>query len=660
MAKIKVRRLKMVNFKGIRELDIELNDTFTTVKGRNGSGKTTIFDAFTWVLFGKDSIGRKQFEIRTLDQNGDVITRLPHEVSATLQVDGTLVILTRRFTEKWQKRRGTATEVYVGNEVERLFNDVPCSEKEFDAKVAEICAPEVFKMITSPMYFTSLKADQQRAMLIRMIGGFSDNDVIKASGNEPKFIDLLQRLMGKTIEEYRREVGAKKKRVKVELDALPERIDERKRDSATYADVDFDEVQAEFENKNGQLRDIETQFTDLTEHERAADLELNRLRQQLSRNKSEQFEVRTKVQNEASKAYSEVQWKKEQLLHSINHAARKVDKCRAEVVDAEHDYEIACAERERCIAEWRQIQAEQLTFGENDFNCPTCGRPFDLADIEQKRQEMTQAFNARKAARLEANKQRGLKCSKTVLASLLDAVTTATKNAADAKEECEKLNEQYSTFETPHQPTAEQITETLQKNPDYQQLIEQEKALRAQIDARANNTANPDLEELRLARKTLADNVMELSGILAKREITERNANRIQELEEQVRTLGAQLAELEQIEFTMDAFCKARIEAVESRINALFTNVRFKMYDRQINGGEVETCEATVDGVPYSSLNNAGRINAGLDIINAICKHEGISAPIFVDNAEAVNKLLPTESQIIALAVTEDEQLTIV
>lgn len=660
MTKIKVKRLRLVNFKGVRELDIEFNDTHTTVKGRNGSGKTTIFDAFTWVLFGKDSIGRKQFEIRTLDRSGEAIARLPHEVSATLDVDGQEVTLARRFTEKWQKKRGTATEVYVGNEVERLFNDVPCSEKEFDAKVAELCAPEVFKMITSPTYFTSLKTDQQRAMLIRMIGGFSDNDVIKASGNEPKFIDLLQRLMGKTIEEYRREVGAKKKRIKVELDALPERIDERQRDSAAYTGINFDEVQAEFQSKNAQLHDLENQLTDITEQQRAADLEIRQLRQQLSSIISEQFALRAKVQAEESEAYNKAQWEKESLLHTANRLAHDVERYSADLAGAKHDYEVANAERERCVAEWRQIQAEQLVFSENDFNCPTCGRPFDVADIERKRAELTAAFNTRKATRLEQNKQRGQKCSKAALASLLESVSLATQKEAEAKEECAKLVKQYDTFVLPEYPTQEQIDARLTSREDYQQLVGQESDLRASIDARANAEPNSDLEELRLARKTLSDNVMELSGILAKRELAERNANRIEELKAQTQTLAVQLAELEQIEVTMEAFAKARVEAVEGRINALFSTVRFKMYDRQINGGEVETCEATVDGVPYSSLNNAGRINAGLDIINAICKHEDIYAPVFIDNAEAVNTLLPTESQIIALAVTEDEKLTIV
>ena len=109
----------------------------------------------------------------------------------------------------------------------------------------------------------------------------------------------------------------------------------------------------------------------------------------------------------------------------------------------------------------------------------------------------------------------------------------------------------------------------------------------------------------------------------------------------------------------MMEFAKERVKLVEDKINSMFTMVKFKMFDTQINGGVVETCEAVVDGVPYSTQNNAMVINIGIDIINAICRSENISAPIFVDNSESINSILPTLSQLIRLVVTDDEQLKI-
>ena len=137
-------------------------------------------------------------------------------------------------------------------------------------------------------------------------------------------------------------------------------------------------------------------------------------------------------------------------------------------------------------------------------------------------------------------------------------------------------------------------------------------------------------------------------------------SQRIAELETQFKTLNDSISELEGIEFTMQEFSKRKSSLIGDRVNGLFKLVKFKMFDTQVNGAEVETCVATVNGVPYNDgLNQAMRVNAGLDIINAISKHIGVSAPIFIDQAESINDLIPTNSQLVRLMVTKDNQLTI-
>ena len=95
------------------------------------------------------------------------------------------------------------------------------------------------------------------------------------------------------------------------------------------------------------------------------------------------------------------------------------------------------------------------------------------------------------------------------------------------------------------------------------------------------------------------------------------------------------------------------------RINGLFSYVSFSFLKEQKNGGEKLTCFCTVNGIPYPDVNAAGKLNAGLDIINAICRTKGISAPIFIDNAESVNEIIPTISQVVNLRVSTHRTLTI-
>lgn len=201
--RIIITRMDFLNFKGIRDLTVDFDSDLTSIYADNGLGKTSIFDGFTWVLFGKDSKDRKSFGIKTYDESGKTIPRIPHEVTVTLLVNGEEVTLCRRYNEKWTKKRGSAEEVFDGHEEERLYNGVPCSVKEYNDKIAAICSEDVFKFITNPLHFTKQKAEVQRQMLIQMAGGVSDTEI--AQGNAD-FENLLSKLTGKNLEEYKRDI----------------------------------------------------------------------------------------------------------------------------------------------------------------------------------------------------------------------------------------------------------------------------------------------------------------------------------------------------------------------------------------------------------------------------------------------------------------------
>jgi hypothetical protein len=141
--------------------------------------------------------------------------------------------------------------------------------------------------------------------------------------------------------------------------------------------------------------------------------------------------------------------------------------------------------------------------------------------------------------------------------------------------------------------------------------------------------------------------------------IIKKTNERIKELETQEKNLAQQISELEGNEFVIDNFIKAKVDMLEDRINALFKYAKFKLFEVQINGGLLPCCETIYKGVPYSSLNKAATINIGIDIINTLCKFHEVNAPIFCDNAEAVNELTTTNSQLIRLLVTLDKELKI-
>lgn len=647
MKDVIIKQMKLTNFKGLRDFTIEFSNSMTSVLGKNGSGKTTIFDAFTWLLFGKDSEDRKSFNIKTLDAQGVAIPRIPHEVSAILIVDGEEINLCRRYNEKWQKKRGSATEEFTGHEEERLYNDVPMSVKEWGEKITAICSEQVFKFITNPLYFSAQKSDVQRSMLFRMAGDISDAEI--AAGNA-EFTALLASLTGKTMDEYKREIAAKKRRIKAEIDGIPERIDERKRDMPEAEN--WLALDADLQAKKSELEKVEKSITDKSQaysEASNAKLEISKkefnLRQKLL---NREYEIKQEVQKE----YNEQSSKQSELRRQVENAQAELNRVQSEMTRYQSELNTMQSKRETLIAEWREINARTLQFKEDEFVCPTCKRPLDIDDIERKQNEMTESFNTRKAADLAENNRKG-QANKKAMEDTTALIKKCEERIAELSKKIEELkaNPLYDAI-----LTAPDATQTIEADAERNNLVDEIAKVKAELD---KPVEAPDTTELTEQKKSIMSEIDIIKAKLAKKETIERNNQRIQELETQLRNQSEELAQLEGIEFTMAAFSKARIEAVESRINGLFSLVRFKMFEQQINGGEVETCEATVNGVPYSDLNNAMTINAGLDIINAICKSEGVTAPIFIDNAESVNELLHTQSQMIRLVVTDDETLRV-
>lgn len=639
-----LRKMHLVNFKGAADVTIDFNDGMTSVYGMNGTGKTTIFDAFTWLLFGKDSKDRKKFDLKTYDSKGKIIPQIPHEVSATLILNGQEITLCRRFNEKWVKPKGQAEKRFEGNEEERLYNDVPCNLKEWNEKIGAICSEESFKFITSPTYFTSQHPDTQRAMLFRMAGDISDEDIAK--GNKD-FEKLLKDLTGKTMDEYKKEIRAKKARIKAEYEGIPERIDERKRDIPQAED--WDALEKSIKSDQEQMAEIEALITDKVKASNAANDDRLKVVNQLHEIKIKKNDRISAIKLEAMKGYNDDMAKQRELSDKIRNAESMRKSLNAQMDSDNQELSRLKKQREDLLAVYNEIKSREIHFDENDFICPTCKRRFEIDEIEAKQDEMRKNFNEKNAKDLEVNVAQG-KFTK-------QQIEITEKRISENQAKIDEMVKDIETIKADplfsKELTQPDINPIIEADKDYQDLCAQEKDLQSIIDTPVTEIDN---SELCAQRKALSENIDTMKARLSKKDQIEKNEARIKELEAQYKTQTEEYAALEGIEFTIQQFGKAKVDAVESRINGLFSMVRFRMFDLQVNGDEVETCEATVNGVPYSVLNDARRINAGIDIINAICRHEGMTAPIFIDNAESVNEIIPSDSQIIRLVVTDTDK----
>ncbi|MDR2928232.1 MAG: AAA family ATPase [Cytophagaceae bacterium] len=650
MNNIIIKQITLLNFKGQRNLTIDFNEKDTSISGANATGKTTIFDAFTWLLFGKDSEDRteQKFNLKTLDETGKPFERIPHEVSAILLVDGVETVLKKIYEEKWIKTRGSVDEEFKGHTTTHFVNDIPCSEKEYMAKVDAICSYQVFKLITNPLFFPSQTKDFQRKALFDLAGNVADDEI---AANKEEFKALLAALTGKTIEEYKREISAKKSKIKKEIAEIPGRIDEHKR--CMPESHDWADIESQISAKKQEVDAIDDQISDYSKSVEAENKKRADLQSQLGKLKEVKTQHEFEIKERVLKDYHTKETERNALFVELERLQNELSSNHRQISTLTEKKISLNNQLAEFRSGWAAINAETLIFGDHQFDCPTCKRPLEIEDIEAKQSELTANFNKNKADKLEKNKQSGLTIKKD-LGTTETIIGQKDAYSVELESKISKIQQSDLYLNAPYKPDARPYIERDGRWIECCLLIGN---LERQITE--SNAPTTDNSDLKSKKQTLNNEIDLLKQRLSLREAIQTSLNRIAELEKEYKAQSQELASLEGVEFTIAAFGKAKVEAIESRINGLFSLVNFKMYEQQINGGELETCEAMVNGVPFTDLNNAMKINAGLDIINAFCKKQGIYAPIFIDNRESVNNIIPCESQIINLIVSTDKQLVI-
>lgn len=649
---IKLKSLSLVNFKGIRSQQINFSESVTTISGENGSGKTTIFDAFMWLLFGKDSFGRSDsnFNIKTLDENGKPILHLEHSVTGVLDVDGREIKLQRSYCENWVKSRGSIEEQLKSHNTEYYLNDVKlATKKEYDSEISAIVPEDVFKMVTNPYYFTSLKPEVQKEMLLDMSGGVSDSEVAALSED---YVALLAEINGGRLSNYLSTLCVKMNAIKNELELIPSQIETA--NNLMPEIENWAELNAELEDKRAKVADIDSQIADMSKvNEAELQRKLN-LQKQISDKslaiEQRKAEIKAEIQNSSTGVVMEIRQEKmklDSLIKELEYAQGKQNRVNRHINEIE-------GELNTLRAEFKAINAESLNFDENAFICPTCKRPLEIEDIQAKQQEMAENFNQSKAKRLAANKEKGLAKAaqlKTDRAVLEDVIA-----------EIDKLNKDIEQ----HKANIEGLSQNAPKVLDANELIAQDSMI-IQLTNEVNELENQrtmnatpaDTSDLVQAKQVLNENIQELILTLAKQKQIEKVQSELDRLEEKKIANSQKLADLEKWQYTALNFQKDKDAKLLEKINQLFKYVSFTFLKEQMNGGEKISCICTVNGTPYQDVNAAGKLNAGLDIINAICTTKGIEAPIFIDNRESVNDILPTASQVVNLVVSRDKVLTI-
>ena len=657
--KITIQNITIQNFKGFRDFQAQFNPSVASVYGDNGLGKTSIADAILWCLFGKDTQNRQQFDIKYHDANGKTEKNIVVSVSLDVLIDKVQHNITRQLKEQWAKERGTTNEYLKGNITEYFVDGQPYTQADFKAFMSDMVDERTFRAVTSPTLFTSLPWKEQRQFLSQMVGNISNEEI--ANVDFPRFKDVLPLLENETIESLLKSTSYKIKECKskiaeipVSIAALKKAMPEEPVESARTEEViasELAEVRKQYELST--TSPFNAKREELSRKVNFAQKRLNEMRISASN-------MAHAEQTEYDKALFDHKAKKDSYSNKIEAFYQNINSKNVLIERTKKRLEECDVEISYLRKQWQEkVNCKFSELSEDEKYCPSCGQLLPDDQIEELRNKAYERFTRTR----NENKERITKQVADVnkkKKECAELITEYEQDITQSKSEIQALETELSAlhFEAVKPRTYDEI---LSVNDNYNKVNEELQNLLQELE---NVTDTPVGGEL----------VNSLSEKITALELELRNAQKFTTISNEIQritTLIAEeenkridycqrLADLEQQEDTLRQFSNTADVLLEQKVNQHFSLVNWRMFRENINGTREPYCECYVNGTAFhDGLNSAGRINAGLDIINTLCRIYNLTAPVIIDNCESNNNILETESQQIRLYVSTDKQLTI-
>ena len=661
---IRLKSLHLENFKGIQNITMDFSRR-TNIHGANATGKTTIFDGFTWLLFNKDSTGNEKFDIRPLDAEGKRIDNVEIKVTALLDVDGTEVELSKVQKQNWVKKRGTDTVSLQGNINSFEVDGYPKLESDYKAYINQLIPEDLFKILTSPQYFAGMDWKKQRTVLMKLAGRVSDLEIAR---EDAKFALLIPELeKAPSTDDIRKKYAKALSEWKKRQAELPARIDEVSRQ---LVDVDV----AELELYRNHLKEKIAEAEQVMDNSAGAYKEYQTRFEEVTTLRKEVQEYRKKAENKAEEQREKIR-KKIRDCDSTISIARQGSKFA--VLETERlERQIGSRQEEKVSLqnEWRAKKAQNYQefvplpdLGQDALSCPVCHREF-----QDDRREQIIRDHEELCRKHEEDYRKGMDAfeldKKKSLAAIEEKGNAVVETIRNLKAEKEQIQNQIAEHEKNIQNAETEkadLEKILSQIPvdaglsDDQVFAEMQLRLSKMEEAFSGlNNGEDSRSQMKIRLSGLREELSATEQKIASSDNSKVEA-RIEELQEEQREVGQKVADQEHMLYLLDQFVMEKMQCISELINSKFDTVSWKLFDIQINGGVKECCECTVNGVPYSALNSGHRIVAGLDIIRSLSQLYEASAPIFIDNSESINEFnLPDmDAQMICLSVSEDREL---
>jgi DNA repair exonuclease SbcCD ATPase subunit len=653
--RIVYKRIKLEYFKGIKSLEVSFGDVTTRISGANRTGKTTVADAITWCLFGKDTSGRTQFGIKTRE-NGVEIPDLQHTVTLELEIDGEGHTLQRTLTEKRSKERGTSQTILTGNVTECYIDGVKATMRDYQAFISSIMPEDKFRILTSPVVFTSLPWEEQRKTLTSLCPEVSTEEMASKAeslGAKREDIDyVIKMLKTATLPDAYKHLSYTARKVEIELGDIPTRIEENNRSLPA--------VNPEWDSIDERLKEIRQEIDLARQGVSSADTKAIAHKIEFAERRA--ANIRQSASATAIREREELTSKVSQFEYDIDTCKRKVKSLEAsaanEKASAERTKEQLSLLEEQAAdirTRWAENGKRKLDITEDDMNCPTCGQPLPQEKLHEHIEEMRKRLADSKANTYKMLTEEAERLKKDI-AHAQHMIDVANTNAELASSQIEETKKLLADLESGHEEAMKgklrSAEEILAEDENYHAILEEIENLKMKFEA----TKSEDQGDI---VTPLVEKEREIVSAQQDKQLYERLSERIAQLREKQTELNTQLTQMENRMSAAKLMMQAQDDIVEANVNKLFHYAQFRLFRMQVNGQRVPFCEAMVGGVPFADLNTAAKINAGVDIISTLSDINDFYAPIIIDNAECINQVLPNDNQNILFYVTEETKLTV-
>ena len=648
-----IEQMRLENFKGVRDLTINFGEK-TSIFGMNGTGKTTIPDAFCWVLYNKDSHGNApgsdNFREKPLDDSGKEIHNLDTTVELICRLDGQPFNLRRTQRENWVKKRGSVEAVYQGNVSTYWINDVETKLVDFKARISQITSEEVFRLIGSLSAFNALDWKKRRAQLLTLSGIDVDAELLQRDEYRPLADECAQR--GVKVEDLRKIMTDQRKRTNTELSMFPVRIDEARKAMPAISAREVADAEYIVADTEKDIARIDAMIIEARSADNAATAGI----------RAEQIALENELAGIKADAYRRFREGKEKLENEFAYASTRAESIRKDLSVKKESYAWAVQQRKTLEASRDALRKEYTAIYEEPFTppqieevCPTCGQSMPAEKVQEAIENARVQWANKRVSRLNSTKEHGKELSQRIdtLDASIQEAETAIESMEQQATEAEMERNRYSV-------ELEKYPKTMQV--DSPRAVEIEARL-MELETQPDTTTDDKVQRFEERKTELKAIVNRNREILIRRDSARSLESRIADLEQQQHAAGVHIGIIEQMIVLIEKFVQDRCAVLEESINSQFPTLRWKLFDIQINGGILDTCVCMIPCesglVSYESANTAAQVHADLEIVDVLSRHYDVSIPVFIDNAERCNTIPALGAQTITLSVSTDSELAV-